>query len=75
MTPDECVKALGCLKDPPWPNRRPPQNGIQRELIRIHCFNLENGGMTRTRAVAETAKFLGYSKWVVNKALRAQGTG
>ena len=76
LTPDECVKVLACLKDPPWPNRRPPQNGIEREAIRIHCFKLENGGMPRARAVAETAKLFGCSKWVVNEARRTKkGTG
>lgn len=74
LTPDDCVKLLGCLEDPPWPNRRPPQNDIERIFIGIHCFKLENGGMPRKRAVAETSKFFGCSKWTVNAALRAQST-
>ena len=74
LTPDECVKVLGCLEDPPWPNHRPPQNDSERVFTCIHCFKLENGGMPRTRAVAETAKFFGRSKAAVNAALRAQST-
>jgi hypothetical protein len=71
LTDDECTKVLACLKDPPFPNGRPPENGIQRNLLRIYCFKLGNGGMSRIRAVAATAKLFGCSKWTVNKALRA----
>lgn len=75
LTQDECVKVLGYLKDPPWPNCRPPKNDLEQISLYIHCLALEDGGMPRNLAVGETAKFFGCSKWKVNDARRKQGTG
>ena len=71
---DECKKVLACLVDPPYPNSRPPDHGVDARdfAIRLHCARLIKSGVSAKSAVAETALKFGCSKWTVRAARRAR---
>jgi hypothetical protein len=75
LTADECVKVLGHLKNPAFPNSRPPKRWLEKQAaiapIARYCFDLEKGGMPLKNAVAMTAKQFGYSTSKVYGARKA----
>jgi hypothetical protein len=75
LTADECVKLLACLKNPPWPNSRPPQDWFAKQgasaLIARYCFDRENSGAALKNAVADTAEHFGCSTSTVYAARKA----
>jgi hypothetical protein len=75
LTADECVKVLGCLKNPPQPNSRPPQDWFAKQdaiaPIARYCFDLEKSGVVLKNAVADTARHFGCSTSTVYAARKA----
>jgi hypothetical protein len=68
---DECVKVLGCMKNPPDPRGRQPADWMQKQAaiapMARYCFDLEKGEPLKT-AVAMTAKHFGCSTSKVRSA-------
>jgi hypothetical protein len=71
LTADECVKVLGCMKNPPNPNSRRPQDRWMKQQasdeIALYCRDLEKDEALKT-AVAMTAKHFGCSTSKVRSA-------
>ena len=65
LSADECMKGLACLRNPPQPNSRPPQDWFAKQAtiasIARYCLGLEEGGVALKNAVADTAKHFGCS--------------
>jgi hypothetical protein len=74
LTADECVKVLGCMKNPPDPNSRPPKDWMAKQAaiapIVRYCFDLEKSEPLKN-AVAMTAKHFGCSTSKVYGARKA----
>jgi hypothetical protein len=70
---DECVKVLGCLVDPPFPNSRPPLTWLEKQdavaPIAQYCLNLESSKPLKV-AVKETAEHFHCSTSTVYAARR-----
>jgi hypothetical protein len=75
LTADECLKVLFCLKNPPQPNGRPPQDWFSKQgaitAMARYCFDLENRGTALKNAVADTAEHFHCSTSTVYAARRA----
>jgi hypothetical protein len=71
LTADECVKVLGCMKNPQWPNSRPPKNPLDAVSMAGYCRKLEKGGMSMKSALDETMKHFGCKRSTLYAALKA----
>jgi hypothetical protein len=72
LTADECVKVLGCLKNPPNPAHAPKRDiGIQQFRIATFCFDLEDAGVPLKSAVPTTMQHFGCSRSTVFAARKA----
>jgi hypothetical protein len=75
LTADECKKVLFCLKNPPWPNSRPPDDGFSKQAaitaMARYCCDLESNGAALKNAVLDTAKHFRCSTSTVYAARRA----
>lgn len=67
---DECVKVLGALVDPAFPNSRPPADSVREYSIYAFCTKLEQSGMPSKTAIAKTAEHFGCSISTVRAALK-----
>jgi hypothetical protein len=74
LTADECVKVLFCMKNPPNPNSRPPQDRSMKQAasdeIALYCRDLEKGKRLKA-AVDMTAEHFGCSTSKVRAARKA----
>ena len=74
LNADESVKVLGCMKNPPNPNSRPPKDWMAKQAaiapIARYCFDLEKSEPLKI-AVAMTAKHFGCSTSKVYGARKA----
>jgi hypothetical protein len=69
LTPDECLKVLACLKDPPNPAHAPKQTaGIRQTYIAMCCLDLEDDGVPLKAAVTSTMQRFGCSRSTVYAA-------
>jgi hypothetical protein len=58
LDPDECVKVLACLRDPPYSKRALKHNAVANlhHRIALHSFALECAGVPHKTAIAKTMK-------------------
>ena len=73
---EECVKVLGALVDPAFPNSRPPSDGAREFAIYLFCMKLGWTGVSSKNAIdknaiTDTAKHFGCSISTVRAALKA----
>ncbi|HXA47961.1 MAG TPA: hypothetical protein VNW52_10055 [Burkholderiaceae bacterium] len=70
LDPDECVKVLACLRDPPNPRHAPKRNAVAIRQIQIglYCIDLEHAGVPLKTAVEKTMQHFGVSPAFVYKA-------
>jgi hypothetical protein len=70
LTADECVKVLGCLKNPPNPNSRPRRDGFLAASMAYYCRNLEKGGASPKSAIEKTMQHWECKRSTVYAALK-----